>query len=277
MDVEEMDTHVIAGGNGGIGLEVAREVMAAGNRVIVLGRDKEKGASALAALKGKEGQAVFLAVDLSTHKGVREAASQIDAITDRIDGILHSAAVFETRDIRTADNLPLFFALSFLSRYHLTQLLIPKLLQAEHPRIAMFTASLKETPKLYPERFREFESFNFMNMVMQVNGACMYYADYLMQSHPKIFAASVSPGFVLTDLFRNAPWYLRLYVALVGPFKANTLQVGAHNAAQILLRGEGKHALNWYKPGDFETFSQIKVDREVQKEVIAAAEKLIGW
>lgn len=42
-----MKTFVIAGGNSGIGLQAARELITAGHRVVILGRDKRKGAEAL--------------------------------------------------------------------------------------------------------------------------------------------------------------------------------------------------------------------------------------
>lgn len=76
-------------------------------------------------------RASFLSVDLATHDGVKDAARQINEVTDKIDGLLHSAGIFNPRDIRTKDGHPLFFALAYLSRYHLTQLLQPKLLKAE--------------------------------------------------------------------------------------------------------------------------------------------------
>jgi len=43
-----MNTFVIAGGNSGIGLQVAREILAEGHRVVILGRDKRKGEDAIA-------------------------------------------------------------------------------------------------------------------------------------------------------------------------------------------------------------------------------------
>jgi NAD(P)-dependent dehydrogenase (short-subunit alcohol dehydrogenase family) len=43
-----MNTFVIAGGNSGIGLQAARELITAANRVVILGRDKRKGEEALA-------------------------------------------------------------------------------------------------------------------------------------------------------------------------------------------------------------------------------------
>lgn len=271
-----MNTFVIAGGNSGIGLQAARELLTAGHRVVILGRDKRKGDEALGSFGAARDRASFLSVDLSTHDGVRDAARRIDEATDRIDGLLHSAAVFDTKGTRTADGLPVFYALSYLSRYHLTQLLLPKLLLAEHPRVVMMTATLNKVPELDPKLFPHFEPFSFLRAVSQVNGACLYYADYLTRTYPTIFAACATPGFVRTSLFKEAPWPIRASVALTGPFRANSLAAGAHNAVQALLRGEGSSAFMWNKAGDFERKFAIDVDPAVQKAIIDSSHQVTG-
>lgn len=81
-----------------------------------MGRDTRKGQDAITSFGAAQDRADFLSVDLSTNEGVRDAARRVNERTDRIDGLLHSAAVFETRDIRTVDGIPLFVALSYLSR-----------------------------------------------------------------------------------------------------------------------------------------------------------------
>jgi NAD(P)-dependent dehydrogenase (short-subunit alcohol dehydrogenase family) len=271
-----MNTFVIAGGNSGVGLQTARELLAAGHRVIILGRDKRKGENAIASFDVASDRAKFLSVDLATHDGVRDAARQVNELTDKIDGLLHSAAVFETKDVRTADGLPHFFALSYLSRYHLTQLLLPKLLEADHPRVLMMVATMNTVPKLNPNLFNSFEKFNFWTMVLQINGACLYYADYLTKTYPKIFVGCMTPGFVRTGIFRNAPWFLRAYVAVTGPFLANTVETAAHNPVQAILRGEGTSAYMWNKVGNFERKFIIQVNPEVQKAVMDTSHELTG-
>ncbi len=271
-----MDTVVVAGGNSGVGLQASREFLASGRRVIILGRDQAKGKEAIASFGVPKDRAQFLAADLSTNGGVRDAARRIDGMTDRIDGLVHSAAVFETKDVRTVDGLPLFFALSFLSRYHLTQLLLPKILQSEHPRVVMFTATLKSVPKIDPALFPYFKNFNFWTMLYQINGACLYYADFLMKTHPKIFAGCVTPGFAKTGIFRDAPWFLKAYVTIAAPFFANSIETAAHNAVQIIMRGEGTSAYNWNKPGDFEQKFPIVVDAAVEKAVMDACRLVTG-
>jgi NAD(P)-dependent dehydrogenase (short-subunit alcohol dehydrogenase family) len=271
-----MTTVVIAGGNSGIGLQAAREFLSAGRRVILLGRDKRKGQDAITSFGAAKDRADFLSVDLSTNDGVRDAARRVNELTDRIDGLLHSAAVFETRDIRTVDGIPLFVALSYLSRYHLTQLLLPRLLNADRPRVVMLTATLNEVPKVNPKLFPYFEGFNFWKMLYDVNGASLYYADYLVKTHPKIFAGCATPGLARTGIFRDAPWFIKAYVALMAPFRANSIETGAHNAVHAILRGEGSSAFNWNKPGDFQHKFAIRTDPVIQKAIIDASCEVTG-
>ena len=271
-----MKTIVIAGGNSGVGLQAARQILAEGDRVILLGRDQQKGRDAIASFGTARDRAQFLSTDLSTHAGVRDAARRVNELTDHIDGLIHSAAVFATKDVRTVDGLNLFFELSYLSRYHLTQLLLPKLLASNRPRVVMLIATFKKVPKLDAKLFPYFEGFNFLKAIPQVNGACLYYADYLMKTNPKIFAGCASPGFVLTGIFSQAPWYFRVYVALAGPFLANSVETAAHNVVEAALRGEGTSAFNWPSPGEYQTKFAITVDPMVQKAIMDACREVTG-
>ncbi len=271
-----MGTFVIAGGSSGIGLQTARDLLAAGHNVILLARDRRKGDQAIASFGAAGARAKFLAVDLSTHDGVRDAARRVNDATDRIDGLAHSAAVFETKDVRTCDGIPVFFALSYFSRYHLTQLLLPSLLRADHPRVMMLVAGMNKVPRLDPAAFRDFTRYNFWNSVFQVNGACLYYAHHLTQTYPKLFAGCATPGLVQTGLFANAPWFLRAYVALMAPFRANSVETAAHNVVRGLLDGKGPSARNWNKPGDFAQSFPIEVDLAVEAALLEVSRAVTG-
>ncbi|MGV9385504.1 SDR family NAD(P)-dependent oxidoreductase [Nonomuraea sp. NPDC003707] len=135
-----MASIIVSGGNSGIGLQAARDLLARGHRVVLLGRDPRKGQQALASFGNAAERASFLAVDLSTHAGARQAAQRVLAETDHVDALLHTTGVMTPTDVRTADGLNLFFAVNYLSRYHLTQLLLPALRRAEHGRVLMMTA-----------------------------------------------------------------------------------------------------------------------------------------
>lgn len=272
-----MKTIVIAGGNSGIGLQAGREFLAAGHRVILLGRDHRKGEAAIASFGAVRERATFFSVDLSTHDGVRDAAVRITRHAEQIDSLIHSAAVFETKDVRTLDDIPVFPALSYFSRYHLTQLLLPQLLRTAHPRVIMLTAALKTVPPLDPHRFPRFANFHFRKDLLAVNGASLYYADHLMKTHPTMFAGCVTPGLVRTGIFREAPLTVRLLVVLLGPLMANSVAKAASNVVKATLSGdEGASALFWPKPGSFDETFIIETDADVRNALIEASRKETG-
>lgn len=271
-----MNTFVIAGGNSGIGLQVARQLLVAGHRVIILGRDEAKGKAALASFGPARDRAEFLSVDLSARAGVRDVAGRITALSDRIDGVLHSAGTMRTGDARTPDGIPPFFAVSYLSRYHLTQLLLPSLLKADRPRVVMMTALMRNVPRVNPELFPSFTGFSFQRLIPQVNGAAMYYASHLSATYPKLFAGLACPGLVRTDIFRDAPWFIKAMVTVTGPFMANSVETAASNPTQALLRGEGSTAIYWGKATDFNDQKPVTVDPGIRQAVIDASRDATG-
>ncbi|MFF1570518.1 SDR family NAD(P)-dependent oxidoreductase, partial [Streptomyces sp. NPDC058293] len=141
-----MKTILIAGGNSGIGRQAARDLLADGHRVVLMGRDQRKGEAALASFGNQADRASFVAANLSTHAGVRDAARRMLDQQDGIDALVHSTGVLTLQESRTADGLHPFFAVNYLSRYHLTQLLLPVLRQAERPVVVMMTAAIHPAP-----------------------------------------------------------------------------------------------------------------------------------
>ncbi|MBE9376430.1 SDR family NAD(P)-dependent oxidoreductase [Saccharopolyspora sp. HNM0983] len=92
-----------------------------------------KGKAALASFGTAANRASFRAADLSTHDGVRDAARRILDEHESLDALIHTTGVLTMQESRTADGLHLFFAVTYLSRYHLTQVLLPALRAAERP------------------------------------------------------------------------------------------------------------------------------------------------
>src|SRR5262249_36458450 len=103
---------------------------------------------------------------------------------DHFDAILHTAGVFASQDIRTADRLNLYFAVNYLSRYHLTQLLLPALRRAERGRVVMMTAKVDLSTKADLRLFPRFEPFDFGRMNDQIAIGNHHYAAYLARSEP---------------------------------------------------------------------------------------------
>jgi 2-deoxy-D-gluconate 3-dehydrogenase len=79
---------LVTGGNGGIGLGMARGLAAAGAIVAIAGRDKSKNAQALKALGGK---AIALEADLRDEKSCRAMVEQAAERLGRLDILINNA------------------------------------------------------------------------------------------------------------------------------------------------------------------------------------------
>ncbi|KAK4938882.1 hypothetical protein LTR10_020789 [Elasticomyces elasticus] len=69
-------------------------------------------------------------VDLSSFASIREAATQINGIVDKIDILVNNAGVVDTTPRTTKDGLELQFGTNHIGIFFLTNLLMPKILKA---------------------------------------------------------------------------------------------------------------------------------------------------
>ena len=87
-----MKTILITGGNKGIGLEAARQLLKLGHRVILCSRDIEKGRKATAKLSSND-NLILLSLDVSDEKSISAAAEEIGNKNIKIDVLINNAAI----------------------------------------------------------------------------------------------------------------------------------------------------------------------------------------
>ncbi|MGW1872027.1 SDR family NAD(P)-dependent oxidoreductase [Streptomyces sp. NPDC001975] len=272
-----MKTILIAGGNSGIGLQAARDLLGHGHRLVLLGRDPRKGEAALASFGAAADRASFIAGDLSTHDGVRDAASHLLAQHDRIDALVHTTGVFTFEESRTADGLHPFFAINYLSHYQLTQLLLPALRQAEQPAVLMMTAAIPPTNEMDFARFPEFAPFSLGRDRKAVQLANHHYAAHLTRAEPGLAAGVINAGSAKTDIMRIAPWYMRAAMKVLGPLALDSVETSARNVVEA-VRHDDWHGtpVYWGKPGRFEQRTPIVLDAATTRHLMGTSHKLTG-
>lgn len=122
-------TCVVTGATSGIGLVAAERLAAMGARLVLVGRDKARGETALARISGRV-PAAELAVryaDLSSLAETSRLAAALAAELPRIDVLINNAgAMFTTRGV-TADGLERTFALNHMAYFTLTNRLRDRL------------------------------------------------------------------------------------------------------------------------------------------------------
>jgi NAD(P)-dependent dehydrogenase (short-subunit alcohol dehydrogenase family) len=112
-------TAIVTGANSGIGRVTARDLAAAGARVIVAVRDPAKGAAAAATMTG---DVEVRTLDLASLASVRAFA---DAWEGDVDLLINNAGVMVPPLSRTADGFELQFGTNHLGHFALTNLLLP--------------------------------------------------------------------------------------------------------------------------------------------------------
>jgi 2-dehydro-3-deoxy-D-gluconate 5-dehydrogenase len=84
---------IVTGGNGGIGLGMARGLADAGADIAVVGRNEEKSKAAVADLKAHGVKAIAVATDVTDKKAVARMVDQVKAELGRIDILVNNAGI----------------------------------------------------------------------------------------------------------------------------------------------------------------------------------------
>ncbi|MEM6802890.1 MAG: SDR family NAD(P)-dependent oxidoreductase [Bacteroidota bacterium] len=142
---------LISGGSSGLGLEMAKQFIARGNKVIVCGRSLER----LQAAKNSLPSLIYFVCDISQPEDCRKLRDWIAAYHPDLTVLINNAAIVhkaifqETEEIlEMADKE---FATNFFGPIHLTKLFLPIIEQQSKPAIINITTGLVYTPRVdYP-------------------------------------------------------------------------------------------------------------------------------
>ena len=139
-------TVLVTGSTDGVGRLVARHLGNAGARVVVHGRDADRGAQVVADIERAGGAATFLRADLASLAEVRDLAAAVQHATDRLDILINNAGIGTAGGVRqeSADGFELRFAVNYLAGFLLTSLLLPLLRAAEPARIVNVSSAGQE-------------------------------------------------------------------------------------------------------------------------------------
>ncbi|MFJ4775548.1 SDR family oxidoreductase [Streptomyces sp. NPDC088762] len=84
---------LVTGANRGIGFETARQLAAAGIRVLLAGRDREAVTEAADTLRADGLAADALVLDVTDPESIRAAASEVGSVHGRLDILVNNAAI----------------------------------------------------------------------------------------------------------------------------------------------------------------------------------------
>ena len=164
----EGKTVLVTGATNGIGKVTALELARLGARVLIVGRDPQRGRAALEEIRAQTGNTKLelLLADLSLMSETRRLAREVTAITSSLDVLVNNAgAIFTTRE-ETSEGLEKTFALNHMSYFLLTNLLLESLKASREARVVNVSS---DAHRIAPVNFEDLQARNGFNS-MRVYG-----------------------------------------------------------------------------------------------------------
>jgi NAD(P)-dependent dehydrogenase (short-subunit alcohol dehydrogenase family) len=130
---------LVTGANRGIGLEIARQLAAAGTTVLLTARDAAKAEAAAAGLRGLPGRVAPHALDVADAASIARARAWAEATVGRLDVLVNNAGIlYDTwQDASNADMTQVVEAweTNTLGPWRMAQAFLPLIRQSAHGRI----------------------------------------------------------------------------------------------------------------------------------------------
>jgi NAD(P)-dependent dehydrogenase (short-subunit alcohol dehydrogenase family) len=241
---------LVTGGTEGIGRAVAVELARNGDRVLFIGRDRDRAAETLASLRsaGPGADHVFIRVDLSLLAETARAAEEVARHTSRLDAAVFCAGILSTIPEWTSEGLERNFVLNYLSRYLMVRRLLPELTAARNGRVVLVSNAGKYADTL------DFSDLQHRRGKpgLAVAGRTQFANDLLAielaeRLHDtRVEVACVFPGVVKTNVFRNSrglPWIVRFVAPILQNLIGLTPESAAYtpaSLAQLAVRINGR-------------------------------------
>ena len=198
---------LITGGTDGIGKAAAYGLAVQGAKLLVHGRDPEKGARAVAELKARSGNPAieFLRADFSSLADVRRLAAAVGDHTPRVDVLVNNAGgVFAKRTL-SKDGYEMTFAVNHLAPFLLTHLLVDTLKGTTPSRIVTTASDAHRRARILFDDLQATRKYSAMGAYGSSKLANVLFTRALAKrlQGTAVTATCLHPGFVRTNFGRN--------------------------------------------------------------------------
>jgi NAD(P)-dependent dehydrogenase (short-subunit alcohol dehydrogenase family) len=230
---------LITGGTSGMGKATANQLAKMGARLLLVGRNRDKGEAAVTEIirTSGSGAVTFLQADLSLMREVRRAAEHIRQTFEQLDVLVHGAGgVFPQQRTLTDEGVELSFAVQYLARFVLTNELLDLLRAAPAPQVVSIAGGGDESKRVDFDNLNGEKSYSVLGAVAKAAATNDLLTLEQIARYHDITFYNYGPGMVRTaTLMRTLP--MRLLFNTVGrPFTRTAEQ--AANDIVALLTGE---------------------------------------
>ena len=198
---------VITGGTDGIGKAAAHDLAARGARLLVHGRDPDKGRRAVEELKARSGNPAieFLQADFSSLAEVRRLAAVVIERAPRLDVLINNAGDIFARRTESHDGFEMTFAVNHLAPFLLTHLLLDALKSAGQARIVTTSSRAHQGARLPFDDLQASRRYSAMGAYGTSKLANILFTRALAKrlQATAVTATCLHPGFVRTSFGRG--------------------------------------------------------------------------
>ncbi len=262
---------LVTGSTDGIGKETALSITRMGARVLLHGRNAEKGRRVTEEIRKKSGndRLDFFLADLSLQGEVRRLAAEVEKEHDRLDVLVNNAGVFMKERRLTADGIETTLAVNHLAPFLLTNQLIGLLKKSAPSRIVTVSSIAHRDAQVDwsnlqgERRFDGYEAY----ATSKLGNLLFTYELSRRLKGSGVDANALHPGVVRTKLLR----------AGFGDYPGDDPRKGAKTPIRLATSPEleGKSGL-YFERSQPAVSSPLSRDRAVQKRLWDISEKLVG-
>ncbi len=214
-----MKTAVITGGNSGIGKATAVALAKKQYRVIIHGRDAEKTIQAVEEikLKSESSNVEGISTDISVIAGMRKLSDAIKEKTNTIDALVLSTGVILPNQVFTADGLEAGFAIQYLSRFAVTQMLMPELISGK-AKIVMVGAPVIKGAKIFFDDISLKNNLTMIRAMAQEMFANHLFVQEFAKRNPdnKVVINMANVGVANTGIVRHSNFFFKIGLGIFG-------------------------------------------------------------
>lgn len=251
---------IVTGGTGGLGYETALALARAGAEVILAGRNRSKGETALKKIRSNVTSANihFEELDLADLASVEAFAKRMYIKYQRLDVLINNAAVMMIphRQV-TKDGFELQFGTNYLGHFALTARLMPLLRKERNTRVVNVCALASHTGVINFEDLQSEHHYKPMEVYSQSKLSNLIFSLELHHGSEAekwgVKSIAVHPGLCQTDLAANGigenNMFIKVY-RLLGPI---FFQSAAQGALPTLFAATSPEAVSgqYYGPDGF--------------------------
>jgi len=246
----QMRIALVTGGTDGIGKAIAHELAGQGMHVLIVGSNADKGAAAAIELRAASGndRIEFLRADLGVIGNVDALAAEVSARWPQLHYLVLCAGIMRGRYTRTTDGIETNFAINYLSRFALTEALLPCLVAGGRGGMAariLVIGGAAQDGKIHYENPSLTGQFNILRVVSQF---CEANDEFVLEQARRIAldrrssnvtVTTLKVGAVRTEIRRQFPLWMKLLVpVLIDPFLSSSPKQIAASARRLLLGAE---------------------------------------